>query len=223
MMLVARQRPRAWLCGVVLCGMVGGADAAADVGPQQMVVTTTERMLDALHIEAEEIKHAREHLDQLVEEIVAPNVDFAGMSRWALGRYWRSASAEQRQQFQREFRTLVLRTYATALLVNQDNSIEFLPTREQSDDKSRMTVRSEIKQRGGPDVPMNYSVHRVGDRWYVYDLTIDGISLLTNYRSSFSSQIKRMGLAAFLETLAERNRAGLLDEASALPGVSTGQ
>ncbi len=177
-----------------------------DINAQELVKQTADRVLDAIRDDRAAFERRPKAVYELVEEVVFPHVDFENMARWALGKYWRRADEEQREQFVREFRTLILRTYATALMEYRDQEIVYLPMRGE-ELGTDVTVRTEIRQQGGPPVPVNYRLHRVADTWKVYDLSIDGISLLTTYRSSFSTQIRQQGLHAFLNKLAERNAA----------------
>ena len=114
-----------------------------------------------------------------------PHIDFQRMSKWVLGKHWRRANIEQREQFVNEFRQLILRTYSTALLEFSEQKVNVLPVRAAADARE-VTVRTEIQAQQGPVIPIAYDLYLdKNQQWKVYDLSIDGISLVSNYRSSF--------------------------------------
>ena len=174
-------------------------------GESLLVVTdTTKRMLTVLKDEKSVIRENPDRIYKLVNQIILPHFDFSRMSRWVLGKHWRSASDAQRERFIQEFRTLLVRTYATALLEYSDQEVEFQPVRADPD-ATDVTVRTAVKQPGGFPIPINYSMYLSDGTWKVYDVTIDGVSLVASYRSAFSSQIQRGGLDHLIGLLAERN------------------
>jgi phospholipid transport system substrate-binding protein len=127
------------------------------------------------------------------------------MTDLALGRYKTKISSEQRRLITNEFRILLVRTYGKALLEYNDQEIIYLPT-EGSLENGDVTVRTEIAQKGGFPIPLNYSLKQTGQGWKVYDISVDDISLVTNYRSSFSRQIRKNGVDGLINTLRERNQ-----------------
>jgi phospholipid transport system substrate-binding protein len=127
------------------------------------------------------------------------------MSQWVLGKNWRNATAQQREQFVEQFRMLLVRTYGTALLEYADEEIEYLPfTGQQNADN--VTVRTEIDQAGVGVIPITYSMYQSGAGWKVYDISISGVSLVTNYRSTYGSIIRKDGIDRLIHQLADRNR-----------------
>ena len=178
---------------------------ASELSPQQLVRDTSTRMLAALHEEQGSIDKDMAHLYQLVEQIVLPNFDFRRMSQWVLGRNWRTASAQQRERFVEQFRLLLVRTYSTALLEYADEEIVYLPAAGEREDATVM-VRTEINQPGVGVIPIVYSMYPSGNGWKVYDIAINGVSLVTNYRSTYGSIIRKDGIDQLIDQLAERNR-----------------
>jgi len=158
-----------------------------------LIQVTAKRMLTQIEADREQINTNPRHVYDLVNEILLPHIDFKRMSRWVLGKHWRRATAEQKQAFVSEFRNLLIRTYSTALLEYSGQEIRFLPVRDLSNPE-QASVRTEIRPHNGPMIPISYDLYRndVG-KWMVYDVSIDGISLIANYRSSFGSQIRRAG------------------------------
>ena len=178
---------------------------AADVSPQELVRDTSSRMLLAMHDERSVIEKDTAQLYRLVEEIVLPYFDFRRMSQWVLGKNWRAATPQQRERFVEQFRMLLVRTYSTALLEYADEEIVYLPFAEEHGGKN-VLVRTEINQPGVGVIPVTYSMYPSGDGWKVYDISISGVSLVTSYRSTYGSIIRKDGIDRLINQLAERNR-----------------
>jgi phospholipid transport system substrate-binding protein len=170
-----------------------------------MVKQTTEQMLARLRSERDLLQQDKSRVNQLVEEIILPHFDFDSMSASVLGKYWRTADAGQRQRFRAAFKSLLLRTYAYSLVDNMDREIEYEPMREQPN-ATDVTVRTTIPQDAGFPIPINYSLELIDGAWKVYDVEIDGLSLVKNYRSSFAKDIDQNGLEHLIETLENRNK-----------------
>jgi phospholipid transport system substrate-binding protein len=173
--------------------------------PQALVKQASDDMLKALKDNETELETNPDKIYELVESILMPHFDFEKMSKLALGKNWRVANDEQRVRFIEEFRLLLIRTYSTAMLEYTDEEIRFLPFRDDLSRK-RVTVPMEVLQPAGPSIPMALSLYQNDDdAWKVYDVKIDGISLVTNYRSSFATEIRNGGMDKLIESLAERN------------------
>jgi len=132
---------------------------ADNLDPETLVRQTSDRMLVVLKEQHDLIQAEPERLYGLVDDIVLPHFDFERMARWVLGKHWKRASPDQQQRFVNEFRTLLVRTYGTALLEYRDQRINFLPLRmaEGSED---VTVRTEVVKPGGVPIPISYSMFR---------------------------------------------------------------
>lgn len=190
--------------GLLLLLLSSNALWAAARAPQEVVQDTSARMVDALRKNRTTLDRDPSRLYELVNQIVLPNFDFELMSRWVLGRAWQQASPEQRRRFTEEFRTLLVRTYAKALLEYSDGEIRVLPQPAVADG-NEITVKTEVKPKTGQPIPIHYSMHRGNDAWKVYDVTVEGVSLVTNYRGTFASQIRSSGLDAVIADLRQRN------------------
>ena len=182
-----------------------GRILAADITPQDMVRDTSSRMLVAMHTEQDLIERDAAHLYELVEKIVLPYFDFRRMSQWVLGKNWRKATPEQREQFVKQFRVLLIRTYGTALLEYADEELMSLPYVEEKN-AAKVAVRTEIDQPGVGVIPIFYSMYQSDAGWKVYDISISGVSLVTNYRSTYGSIIRKDGIDHLIDRLAEHNR-----------------
>jgi len=181
------------------------APAMAMVEPQDLVQETTDKITSVLRNEQDKIKENPDHLLEVVDNIVAPHFDFERMSSWVLGKYWRKATPEEKKRFAKEFRTLLVRTYAKALNDNYDKQIDMLPVRKKKGGK-QVIVRTEVQQSAGFPIPINYKMHLKDGKWKVYDVSVDGISLVANYRTSFAKEVRKDGLPALIDKLAERNK-----------------
>jgi phospholipid transport system substrate-binding protein len=141
----------------------------------------------------------------LVEEKVLPHFDFTHMTALAMGRNWRKASPEQKKQLTDQFRTLLVRTYSTALTKYRDQTIDYKPLRSQSGDTD-VTVRSSIQQPGAVPVTIDYSMEKTPAGWKVYDVTVAGISLVTTYRDAFAQEVHNVGVDGLIKKLADKNQ-----------------
>jgi phospholipid transport system substrate-binding protein len=208
------------------------ARAEANVAPHAMLESVTEEIISVLKRDQAVIHEQPTHLFDLVEEVLLPHVDMDVMSRYVLGKYWRRADAAQRERFRVEFKNLLVRFYVSALLedpkqldellADTEGLIRYIPV-NLDDETRKTTVRAEVHMpNGGPKVPVSFSLFRndTGE-WMMYDVNVDGISLVTNYRSSFAVEIRRDGLDALIARLAERNQQ-LLEEALTKNGAATG-
>ncbi len=178
--------------------------------PRELVIATTDKILGKIREQRAVLDANPRLVDQYIIDIVLPHFDFVAMSRSVLGKHWRGASDAQQQRFVNEFKSLLVRTYATALLEYTEERIEFLPLNAKSGD-SDVTVRTEIEQPGGLGIPIDYRMERQEAGWKVYDVTIDGLSLVGNYRNTFSNEIRQLGLDGLIDNLRQRNvdaRAG---------------
>ena len=180
------------------------ASHAAPDDAQKVVHQASDRMIAALKADREAMRADPTRLYPLVEEIVLPHFDFVRMSSWVLGKHWRTASDAQKQNFVQEFRMLLVRIYATAMAEYRDQEIVYLPLKAEpgADD---VNVRSEVKMPGGPSIPVTYSLYLKDGAWKVYDVNIDGVSMVANYRTTFSNDIKQGGLDALIDKLAALN------------------
>jgi len=183
------------------------AALAADARPDVLARTTTQEVLTILKQDKELQRGNLAKVYQLVEAKILPNFDFNRMTQLALGKHWPRASARQKKELVTEFRNLLVRTYSSSLTAFTDQTIEFKPLTMKPDDTD-VTVRSEIRQPGGQPIPINYSMYKTAFGWKVYDVTIDGVSLVTNYRASFASTIRQSGIDGLIKTLAVQSARG---------------
>ncbi|MDZ7808811.1 MAG: ABC transporter substrate-binding protein [Arhodomonas sp.] len=194
------------ITALMLLAVLAPAPAEEPQSPEDLVRETTREVRAVLEAHREEIADDPTLVYEYVADLVLPKFDFELMSRFVLGRHWNDASEAQRERFVREFRGLLIRTYGTSLAEYSGEEVNFPPM--QSDpERGRVTVPTEVIQPDGPEIPVNYSLFRNdAGEWRVFDVTIEGVSLIQNYRSSFGTKVRREGLDALIEELAQRNR-----------------
>jgi len=204
-MIKIKQVSLQFIAAFMLGMLAFSASAQAMPEPQALVKEASDNMLKALKDNEAELETNPQKIYTLVQDILFPHFDFERMAKLALGLSWRDASPEQQAKFVEEFRLLLVRTYATAMLEYTNEEIRFLPFRDDVE-KGRVSVPMEVVQPNGPSVPMALSLYKnKNDEWKVYDVKIEGISLVTNYRSSFNRDIRTSGMDALIESLAKRN------------------
>jgi len=188
--------------------------ASAQETPDALVKRTTDEVLAIIKADKDLQAGNNAKVVELAEQKVLPHFDFERMTRLAVGRNWAQASDAQKQALIKEFRTLLVRTYSTSLSQYRNQTIEVKPTRMTPQDKEAM-VRTAVIQQGGPPIPIDYAMEKMGDSWKVYDVVIDGASLVTTYRGTFNDQVQKGGLDGLVKTLQERNRTGEPTKAAA--------
>ncbi|MBE2294264.1 MAG: ABC transporter substrate-binding protein [Phycisphaerales bacterium] len=190
--------------GLLLLTLSGGVLQAAVKPPQEVVQDTTTQMINALRQNRAALERDPSQIYGLVNRIVLPNFDFELMSRWVLGRSWQQATPDQRSRFTNEFRTLLVNTYAKALLEYSDKDVRVL-SQSPAGGNSEVTVKTEVPVKNNRPAQINYSMHLGSNGWKVYDVTVDGISLVTSYRDTFASQIRSSGMDALIADIQRRN------------------
>ena len=179
--------------------------ASADTGPENLVRTTTTKIITLLNENLAVYARDRDQLYGMVHQYVLPHFDFRAMSKLVLGKdIWTQANEEQRVRFTHEFRDMLVRTYATALLKYKGEDIIYRPSRVIKG--GRRVVSTEIKQPTGPKVVhIDYWFYQNNSDWRVYNVTIDGVSIVTTYRNIYMEQVSRYGLDTLIESVVELN------------------
>lgn len=178
---------------------------AQDSEPEALVRNVTEDVLSVLRQDKALQAGDRQRAMKLIEDKIAPHFDFQRMSGLAVGKGWREADETQKQAVAKEFRSLLIRTYANALTAYRDQTIEFKPGTGGGDDA---TVRSQITKPGAKPIALDYQLAREGGEWKVYDIAIDNVSLVTTYRTSFQAELSKGGIAGLTKALQDQNRRG---------------
>ncbi|MDR2837633.1 MAG: ABC transporter substrate-binding protein, partial [Azonexus sp.] len=141
-----------------------------------------------------------------VDQKVLPNFNFTRMTALAVGRDWRTASPQQQQQLTEQFKTLLVRTYANALTSYRDQKVVYRPFKMKPDETD-VLVRTEVQQPGSKPVQLDYSLELKDGAWKVYDVTVAGISLVTNYRDQFMQEVRNGGIDGLIASISAKNRS----------------
>lgn len=199
MMTIAR-----WLLSVMI--IFAGAPVAAQEGEAYALVKdVTEKVLSILR-EDEHIRRGdTQRAAGLIEEHIAPHFDFPRITALAVGRAWAQSDAAQREALTKEFRELLVRTYSNALAQYKDQTVRFRPMR-QGQDPGEAIVHSQIEQAGGRPVALDYRLSKDSGEWKVIDVSVANVSLVTSYRSSFASEVRKGGVDGLLKALQAKNR-----------------
>ena len=174
--------------------------------PDRLVDKTVQEVLEIIGKD-EKIGDDKERMLDLIEDKILPHFNFTRMTSLAMGKHWSSAAPEQQNVLVKEFKTLLVRTYSNALTTYRNETVKVNPIRDLGN-QIDATVRTVVHQGSGKQpVPIDYSMEKGSDGWKVYDVTVAGVSLVTNYRGSFNSQIRKGGIDGLIKTLSDKNRS----------------
>ena len=191
---------------VTALALAAGATAfAQEVAPDALARKSIDEVLAVIRADKELQNGNPKKLHALVEEKILPHFDFTRMTRLAVGRNWAQASDAQKEALTREFQTLLVRTYSTSISQYRNQTIDVKPAKIASGDKDTV-VKTVVNQPGGQPIPIDYAMERTDKGWKVYDVMVDGVSLVTTYRGSFNEQVQKGGVDGLVKTLADRNR-----------------
>lgn len=196
------------ISGLMVClsSIALSAMAAELNAPQQVIQDTSDLLYNIVQNDKKRLED-RDYVFQLVNEVIEPRVDLRIISRLVLGKQWRKSTDEQRTRFQLQFKSLLVNTYATAFKEFDEWTVHFLPMTLDAT-KKRLIVKTEIIQPSRPPIAVNYRMTRnKAGVWKAYDVIIEGISLVTNYKASFAKTIKKSGgLDKVIEQLTAKNK-----------------
>jgi phospholipid transport system substrate-binding protein len=180
---------------------------AQTMAPDALARSVTDEVIAIIRADKDIQAGNQKKVVELVEGKVAPHFSFVTMTQLAMGRNWRQASAEQQKRLIAEFHTLLVRTYTTAFVQYRDQKVEYKPLRMAAGDTD-VVVQSLIKQNSGAPVAVDYSMEKQDSGWKVYNVKIEGISLIENYRNTFNTEIQKNGVDGLIKALADKNRGG---------------
>jgi phospholipid transport system substrate-binding protein len=195
------------LLPAALVGAALAAEAVPGPAPQELIETTARRLLEALDADRARASKDPAHVRKLVDEILLPHFDTDYSARLVLGKHWRTATPEQRQRFIDAFYQSLLRNYGSALAVFTADRLKVLPFRGDLA-TGQATVRTEVRRGNGQMVPVNYTLHSTPAGWKAWDVTIEGISYVRNFRNDVGAEVDQTGLPALIERLEKENRSG---------------
>jgi phospholipid transport system substrate-binding protein len=194
-----------WLLAVA--ALLLAPPVLAQTAPDALVKSVAEDVLRIVRQDKQLREGDTSRMAQLIEEKIVPHFDFERMTRLAVGRNWREATPEQRKTLVDEFRTLLVRSYSAAYSTYNHIVVEVRPLKVQPDEED-VQVKSQIKLPGGaPPVNVDYSMVKNSDAWKVYDVSVDGVSLVTTYRSTFADEVRKGGIDGLIKSLKDLNTA----------------
>ena len=204
MTAAARNLIRAVALGLVVA--LGAPARAQDVPPDQLVKTVTLEVIDLIAKDKEIQAGNRAKLIQLIDGKVLPHFNFSAMTALAMGQSWNKANPEQKKRLTEEFRTLLVRTYASALAAFSEQKFDFRPLRAKPADTD-VTVQVRVLQPGAQPVPIDYSMEKTASGWKVYDVMVGGVSLVANYRTEFNNVVRESGIDGLIKSFSAKNRS----------------
>jgi phospholipid transport system substrate-binding protein len=180
------------------------AVVAQEVAPDELVRKNVNDVLAAIKSDKDLVAGDPAKVEKLANEKILPYFNFQRMTQLAVARAWRDATDAQKTALTNEFRRLLVRTYSSSLSQFRNQTIEVRPLKAAPTD-IEVVVKTLVIQPGGQPIPIDYSMEKTKDGWKVYDVLIDGVSLVTNYRSSFATEVKNTGIDGLIKSLADRN------------------
>lgn len=195
------------LAGLIqLFPVVAGAQkSSADLAPDQLVKNVTNEVLEIVRTDKDIQSGNSKRVIDLVEAKVLPHFNFTRMTQLATARDWRAATPAQQKTLTDEFQTLLVRTYSKALTEYKNQTIEFKASSIKPGD-AEVKVRTQIIQSGAKPITLDYFLEKQSQGWKVYDIEVGGISLVTNYRESFASEVRKSGIDGLISSLQAKNR-----------------
>ena len=180
------------------------AAAAQELGPEDLVKKVTQEVLDAIKSDKQLAAGDKRKAIKLAEEKVLPHVDFEEATRLAVGRSWAQATPEQRKKLVTEFRNMLVRTYSNAITAYEGQTMKVMPVRMKPGDTD-VTVHNQFIRPGGKPVLLDYSMRKTDSGWKIYDIVVEGVSLVLTYRSEFDAVVKQEGIDGLIKRLAQKN------------------
>ncbi|HKO87235.1 MAG TPA: ABC transporter substrate-binding protein [Burkholderiales bacterium] len=184
---------------------VGVPAMAQTQAPDELVKSVTKEVIDIIKNDKDIQAGNPRKAAALIQEKVLPHFNFSRMTALAMGQNWRKATPEQQKILTEEFRTLLVRTYSTALTSYRNQVFDYKPMRMQPGD-TEASVRADIKQSGAEPIEIEYEMEKTDAGWKVYDMSIAGVSLVTTYRETFNGEIRNNGIDGLIKTLQDKNR-----------------
>jgi phospholipid transport system substrate-binding protein len=188
----------------VTTSMVAAPVFAQELGPEELVKKVTAEVLDAIKSDKQLAAGDKQKAIKLAEEKVLPHVDFEEATRLAVGRGWKEATPEQRKKLTTEFRNMLVRTYSNAISAYEGQTMKVQPVRMKPGDTD-VTVRNQFIRPGGKPVLVDYSMRKTEQGWKIYDIVVEGVSLVLTYRSEFDQVVKQEGIDGLIKRLSQKN------------------
>ncbi|MGZ8157219.1 MAG: MlaC/ttg2D family ABC transporter substrate-binding protein [Methylobacter sp.] len=198
----------------ILLGLMSATQGIAEnlQPPQQVIQSVSTKLQQKLKDKSFTKNFAQ--VTEFVNGVISVHTDFDKIAPLVLGKNWKSATTDEQERFKHEFQTLIVRTYSRAFIEYNDWTIRFMPL-ESSNEATKVIVKTKVIQPSQQPIDVNYRMFLNKGEWKVYDILIGGVSLVTNYRSTFSEEIQRKGsLSAVIDSLVKRNAEALTAKGS---------
>jgi len=193
------------ILGVLLAGGLACAQAQ-ELAPDVLVRNVTTEVVELITKDKEIRSGNHAKLIQVIEAKVLPHFNFTSMTALAMGQNWSKATPEQKKRLVEEFKTLLVRTYASALAAYSEQRFDFRPLRARPTDTD-VVVNVRVIQPGAQPVPIDYSMEKTAAGWKVYDVMVGGVSLVANYRTEFNSSVRDVGIEGLIRNLQAKNHS----------------
>jgi phospholipid transport system substrate-binding protein len=191
------------ILGVLMYCALGVAHAGV-VAPDVLIKDTVDEVIGIIKQDKDIQAGDPKKINALVDAKVLPHFDFMRMTQLAVGKYWRTATPEQKQALATEFRNMLVRTYTKVFTVYRDQTVEMKPFRMETGD-TEVTVKTVINKPGSQPIPVDYEMKIGADGWKVFDISIEGVSMVMSYRGTFASEIQEGGIDGLIKTLSDKN------------------
>ena len=196
--------------------------AAQDLGPEDLVKKVTAEVLEAIKSDKQLAAGDRQKAIKLAEEKVLPHVDFEEATRLAVGRGWKQASPEQQKKLISEFRNMLVRTYSNAISAYEGQTMKVMPVRMKPGD-TEATVQNQFIRPGAKPVAVDYSMRKTDKGWKIYDIVVEGVSLVLTYRSEFDAVVKQEGIDGLIKRLSQKNTPAAVGGTAGAPASKSGK
>ena len=185
---------------------VAGAQSNADLAPDVLARNITDEVLQVLRADKDIQSGNMKKAIALVETKVLPHFDFTRMTQLAMGRNWRDTTPEQKKALTQEFRDLLVRTYTVALTQYRNQTVDYKPLKL-NPGETEVVVRSQINNPGAAPIAVDYAMSKAPNGWKVFDIAVENVSLVQNYRTTFNTEVQKSGVDGLIKVLADRNKA----------------
>jgi phospholipid transport system substrate-binding protein len=189
---------------LVFAALFAFSVGAQEMKPDELVKKVTDDVLAAVKSDKQLAAGDKQKALKLAEEKVLPHIDFQEATRLAVGRSWREASPEQQKKLTDEFRRMLVRTYSSAISAYEGQTMKVQPVHMKAGETD-VTVHNQYIRPGGNPVALDYQMHKTPEGWKIYDIIVEGVSLVLTYRSEFDAVVKQQGVDGLIKRLAEKN------------------
>ena len=204
MMTMLQKLMQKFILGAVICSLAGAVRADA-LAPDALIETTIQQIITIIKKDQDIRSGDRKKILALVDAKVLPHFDFERMTQLAVGKYWRTATPQQKQELTTEFRNMLVRTYTKVFAVYQGQTVDVKPLKKGDDAAGEVTVKTIINKPGAQPIQVSYEMKKRDAGWKVFDISIEGVSMVMSYRGTFTTQIQQGGIESLIKTLSKKN------------------